>query len=406
MTPLPAATRAVGADLDWPRLLQRALSEDGYPRLVFQPVVDLSRGTVAGYESLARFDPAVPATPDVWFHHAALAGVAEELEAKVVTQAMRARDDVPPGSFLTVNLSPHLLAVPAVRRAFESGGDLAGVVVELTEHVDFGSSPDLDAALAWVRRRGALVAMDDAGSGYSGISQLVTVRPDFVKLDRFLVDRVDTDPAKLAAIESLGTLAGRLDAWVIGEGVERPEELEVLARLGIPLGQGWLLGRPAAPWTTVPAAAAAAARAAGARSEAGDTVARILTCPPSLSAREPWEPEGEDDARVRVDADGCPLALLLALRRGTDHLGSREGASFQRVHASSPLWDVAGTAMSRAAARRFDPLVAVDQAGRYAGLVRVDTLLLTAVRRLQPDGGAEHLGVTSVSPAPPTKERS
>src|SRR5215204_889217 len=83
--------------------------------LVFQPIVDLAGATVAGYEALARF----PGTsgPDVWFAAAAEAGVAAELEALAIHKALAAVPALPADTFLTVNVSPHLLGTPAVEAA-------------------------------------------------------------------------------------------------------------------------------------------------------------------------------------------------------------------------------------------------------------------------------------------------
>ena len=73
---------------------------------------------------------------------------------------------------------------------------------------------------------------------------MLAIRPDLVKLDRSLADGVDRDPAKAAVVEMLGALAGRLDAWLLAEGIEREAELETLVGLGVPLAQGYLLARP------------------------------------------------------------------------------------------------------------------------------------------------------------------
>ena len=66
-----------------------------------------------------------------------------------------------------------------------------------------------------------------------------------VKLDRALVSDADTDPVRVALAEMLGEFAGRIDAWLLAEGIETPAELAAFAQLGVPLAQGWLLGRPA-----------------------------------------------------------------------------------------------------------------------------------------------------------------
>ena len=72
---------------------------------------------------------------------------------------------------------------------------------------------------------------------------MALIRPEIVKIDRSLVDHVDRDEVKLALAELLGRYAGRLDAVVLAEGVERDEELLAFARMGVPLAQGWLFGR-------------------------------------------------------------------------------------------------------------------------------------------------------------------
>src|SRR4051794_30679779 len=93
--------------------------------LVFQPIVDLAAATVAGYEALARF-PGV-ADPDVWFAAAAEAGIAAELEALAVHKALATVPSLPPNTFLTVNVSPHLLGSAPVQDALARRATANGV---------------------------------------------------------------------------------------------------------------------------------------------------------------------------------------------------------------------------------------------------------------------------------------
>ncbi|HEV7187735.1 MAG TPA: EAL domain-containing protein, partial [Blastococcus sp.] len=99
--------------------------------LVFQPIVDLAAATIAGYEALARFPGA--AGPDVWFAAAAEAGIAAELEALAIHKTLAAVPALPPDTFLTVNVSPHILGSAPVQEALGTRADLRRVVVELTE---------------------------------------------------------------------------------------------------------------------------------------------------------------------------------------------------------------------------------------------------------------------------------
>ncbi|MGY1748892.1 EAL domain-containing protein [Modestobacter sp. SYSU DS0511] len=248
---VPDVRAGAAPDGGWAAALAAVLADPAQPALVFQPIVDLRRGVVAGYEALSRFPAAPGIGPDRWFAMADELGLGARLEGRVVAAALRAREDLPEGCFLSVNVSPHLLTEPEVADGLLSAPDLGRLVLELTEHVPVGDHQRLTALLSRLRVAGAAIALDDAGSGYSGLQQLALLRPQFVKLDRALVDHADRDEAKLALAELLGTYAGRLDAWLLVEGIERPEELAAFVRLGVPLAQGYLLARPAPGWSQV-----------------------------------------------------------------------------------------------------------------------------------------------------------
>src|SRR4051812_40539139 len=154
--------------------------------LEFQPVVDLAGASVAGYTALARFPGT--AGPDVWTAAAADAGLAAELEALILHKALAAVADLPGCTFLTVRVRPQLLGTEPVQAALATRHDLARVVLELTGSVPGGNHVTL---LEGLRERGALVALDDAGSG---LQQMAALRPDVVALDHALVTDADGDP--------------------------------------------------------------------------------------------------------------------------------------------------------------------------------------------------------------------
>jgi EAL domain-containing protein (putative c-di-GMP-specific phosphodiesterase class I) len=233
---VPTATSAPPGDLGlgWAEAVAGVLADPSRHRLAFQPVVDLQRGTVAGYEALSRFAGPPDAGPDVWFEAAGRHGLGPELDARVLERVVGLRPELPPNCFLTVNLDPNHLVTEPVQRALSAAPTLAGVVIELTEHRPVADYPTLVAAVAELRLRDAKLAVDDAGAGYAGLQHLMLLRPDLVKLDRALVAGCDRDPAKAALIEMLGRFTGQLDAWVLAEGIERMAELESLIRLRVP----------------------------------------------------------------------------------------------------------------------------------------------------------------------------
>lgn len=338
--------------------------------LVFQPIVDLAGATVAGYEALARFPGS--AGPDVWFAAAAEAGVAAELEALAIHKALAVVPALPPDTFLTVNVSPHLLGSAPVQEAFATRPALHRVVVELTEHTPVHDLAALRRQTDELRARGALIALDDAGSGYSGLQQLAVLRPQVVKLDRALVSDADTDPVRVALAEMLGEFAGRIDAWLLAEGIETPAELAAFARLGVPLAQGWLLGRPTPDFAPLAPQTIELVRAQVARARLTDSVASLLrpVRQHALGEELPGVPPV-----VLVGRQGEPAALLLADPRTAEVYTAPVSL---RVHPTNDINEVLQRALTRPPAQRFDPVLCTDASGDVLGLLRIEDLASAA----------------------------
>jgi len=274
------------AGADWAADLDRVFSRPDDLRLVFQPIVDVAQGRIAGYETLARFLDAdgAPSTrpPDQWFAAADARGLGARLEAVVLERCIRLREDLPANCFLTVNVSPHLITSPELADPLLAAGDLSGLVIEFTEHETVPNLKPLLDMREVILDRGALVALDDAGSGYSGLQQITSFRPQMIKLDRALVAGIDHDEVKLALAEMLGEFGGRIDAWLLAEGVETWGEMEAFLRLGVPLAQGWLLGRPGPPWVQLDAGVAARLRQQYARTGLAEEVVSLVEQVPLL----------------------------------------------------------------------------------------------------------------------------
>jgi diguanylate cyclase (GGDEF)-like protein len=213
---------------------------------VFQPLVELATGRIVGYEALARFSHPSGRSPEAWFNQAAACGLSAELEGAAIEAAL-AYGNRPPGTYLSLNCSPSAISSGRVRRILPD--DLRDYVIEITEHELASEDGALEQGLQELRARGARIAVDDAGAGYAGLKQVMRVQPDIVKLDRSLIERVDQDSAKAALIEFFVLFARRVGAGVCTEGIETPEELSTLIDLGVGFGQGYLLGRPAEPWS-------------------------------------------------------------------------------------------------------------------------------------------------------------
>ncbi|HEX6457423.1 MAG TPA: EAL domain-containing protein [Thermoleophilaceae bacterium] len=214
----------------------------------FQPLVSLSTGRILGYEALSRFPEPPGRGPDSWFAQAARVGLAARLEAAALRAAL-SKQGRPPGTFLSINVSPTTLGSAEVKAVLPA--DMTGLVVEITEHELADDLDILERELVSLRERGAKIAVDDAGAGYSGLQQVMRIQPDVIKLDRSLVMNLHEDPAKEALIDSFVRFARRTGASVCAEGIETMEELKLLADLDVTYGQGYVLARPSPDWGSV-----------------------------------------------------------------------------------------------------------------------------------------------------------
>ncbi len=359
--------------------VKRVLAGMATARLVYQPVVDLTRGEVVGYEALARFGDTGLRTPGPYLAAAERCGRGADLEAHLLAQALAARASVPSGCFLAVNIAPTLLTSPVVVSLLRAAGDLSGLVLELTEHVPVDNLTALRRRIDGLRERGALLALDDTGAGWSGLRQVAELRPDIVKLDKSLVTDVDSDEVKQALVELVHQFVSRLGSRLLVEGVERFEELDAVSRLGVPLAQGWLLGRPSLRWSQLPAGVGAALAV---RTEHSDPSPRIgnQVDRTAHSVRQlatiGFLPGTPNDVVV-VDAHSRPVQLWVRNTDGDTPSGWLHPVT--TVQADEQAADVVARAMTRPAQNRFDPLVCVDAAGGYVGLVHIEHLVTATV---------------------------
>lgn len=359
-------------------MLTDVLEKPGRVRPHFQPIVDLQRGEVCGYEALARFTdwPGVP--PADVFAAADDHGMGGALEAQMVREVLEARPHVSADRFLSVNLSPQAALTDEVREAFADTPRLDAVIVEITEQTDTDLD-ELAAVLAELRSRGALVAVDDAGAGYGSLARITALQPHFVKIDRSLVHNLDNEPAKAAVVETLSELATRIDAWVVAEGIERLEELDTLIRMRIPLGQGYAFGRPGPGMAELESELGGHIRdryrPAARELQVATLIETVPTLPEPVSRRALevlFDRRPGPQFIALVDGDGRPSGIVT--RTGHDQ---QDGPvrSLMLVSGEMPLAAVGRRAMARPMARRFDPLVCCDEGGRYAGLVRIERIV-------------------------------
>ncbi|RYZ11814.1 MAG: EAL domain-containing protein [Alphaproteobacteria bacterium] len=209
----------------------------------YQPIYRLNDETVAGFESLARFEAEPYRSPDKWFAEADEVGLGEELEIALARKALEALREFPKDVLLSVNFSPATIMTSSFAQLFATL-PLERVVLEVTEHAAVANYTELSARLHPFRLRGLLLAVDDAGAGHSSFRHVLDLRPDTIKLDMSLTRNIDRDHGRQALASALSMFGRAMGSQIVAEGVESEAELDALRRVGVTKVQGYLTGRP------------------------------------------------------------------------------------------------------------------------------------------------------------------
>ena len=224
--------------------------------LAYQPIITLASAQVARYEALLRWTSGdhegVP--PDTFVPMAERMGLVGDLGRHALTEALgelhrRSGPGALPDVGVSVNVSVHQLSDDSLPATVEEA--LAKyalparcLTLEVTEGVLLRSGGIGWRILSALRDLGTRIAIDDFGTGFGQLSYLRQFAFDEIKIDRsFVSDLVDDERAR-AIVTQIVSLAKALDAEVVGEGIERPEQRDVLTDLGCDYGQGYLFGEP------------------------------------------------------------------------------------------------------------------------------------------------------------------
>jgi len=243
----PISGQGPGGALD---ALERLIAGEGLEMAV-QPIVSVPERVIHAYEALARFRLGGSSNPLHWFALADEFAVRDRLELACLRAGLAMLGDLPAGTRLSVNLSGPLLMDPRTDELLRGTRHLDRLILEVTENSLMEETPGLVAEISRLIATGINFAVDDMGAGYSGLRQITTVRPSYLKLDRSLISGIDTDPDRGALVSAMLGYVRQTGGHLVAEGVETEAELETLIDLGVTLIQGYLLGRPGAPWPQV-----------------------------------------------------------------------------------------------------------------------------------------------------------
>jgi EAL domain-containing protein (putative c-di-GMP-specific phosphodiesterase class I)/CheY-like chemotaxis protein len=220
----------------------------------FQPKVDLRTGHACGAEVLVRWCriESEPLPPDRFLATVASVGLMRSLTLDLAAQSARCLARLPSRGRhfgLALNVCPSLLEDPEfadalARSLVQAGAAPDEVILEITESAAVRNQGAALENLARLRMRGFALSIDDFGTGFSSLSQLVRTPFSEMKIERCFVGRLVEDRAARTLVESLIGLARRLGLRTVAEGIENEAQLEILQQLDCDMGQGFLFAKP------------------------------------------------------------------------------------------------------------------------------------------------------------------
>jgi EAL domain-containing protein (putative c-di-GMP-specific phosphodiesterase class I) len=217
----------------------------------FQPVVDIQRGGILGFEALSR-GPAGSEhhSPINLFEVAAQADLVFELDRHCRRKALQSAKELPANTRLFVNVFPSSMYDPdfqgqsLIQMLDGYGLSPDRIVLEISEKYAIENYAIFVESIENLTSMGFSIAVDDVGAGHSGLERVTQIRPRYLKFDMQLVRGIDGSPMRQEMARSLKTFADKMGSTIIAEGIEREAELRTCIDLGIDYGQGYLLGRP------------------------------------------------------------------------------------------------------------------------------------------------------------------
>jgi diguanylate cyclase (GGDEF)-like protein len=222
----------------------------------FQPIVSLDQGKIFAYEALCRTVCQNPfETVEDIFIQAKVCNRILELDMRcrrngielAVAQGIQEKE-----AFLFLNICPTSLLCPNHTAGTTStlagrfGLPMQNIVLEITEQEAVSNYTLFRKAVDHYRSKGFRIAIDDFGAGYGGLKMLSVLEPDFVKIDRHFFKDAPKNNINYNLIDSIATACHRIGIDVIAEGIETENDLQICREIGIDLGQGYFLARPAA----------------------------------------------------------------------------------------------------------------------------------------------------------------
>lgn len=220
-------------------------------KTVFQPIISLKNGGLLGYEALSRGpQKSVFENPEKLFDYARAIGRLWELEFLCRIKALENVAKSSYSDLVFINVDPYIINDENFRKGFTKDFlskyniNPENVVFEITEKSAAVNIESFNKLISNYKDQGYKIAIDDAGSGYSGLKLITDIHPHFIKLDMNLIRDIDKDGLKYALIKTFYEFCLVTDIKLIAEGIETENELNTLIDIGIDYGQGYYIQKP------------------------------------------------------------------------------------------------------------------------------------------------------------------
>jgi EAL domain-containing protein (putative c-di-GMP-specific phosphodiesterase class I) len=219
-------------------------------KMAFQPIVDVSRNCIWGYEALVRGtngEPAFNVLDQVTEQQRYRFDQAARVFAIETAGVLFGSQDLK----LSINFMPNAVYEPSaciqksLAAAKRANFPHRNLMFEFTENERMSDPAHVQRIVEAYRKLGFLTALDDFGAGYAGLGLLARLQPDLIKIDMELLRDIHLSAAKQAIVCGIAGIAQSLDITLLAEGVENEEEFAVLRGSGISLFQGYLFAKPA-----------------------------------------------------------------------------------------------------------------------------------------------------------------
>jgi EAL domain-containing protein (putative c-di-GMP-specific phosphodiesterase class I) len=216
----------------------------------YQPLMELSKGKLVGFEILARWQHPTLGNiaPDIFIPIAEKLGLISALTRKLLRTACNDAKAWPDDLVLALNLSPLQLTDPMLPMQIlavlsETEFPPNRLEIEITEGALARDLLGAKAILTSFQTLGVRISLDDFGMGYSNMYNLADLRFDKIKIDRSFIQSMSGNPESLAIVNAVLALSKRLGVPTLAEGVENKEAMLKLIDSGCEFGQGYLFGK-------------------------------------------------------------------------------------------------------------------------------------------------------------------